>query len=187
MLNLELTDQILSIIGGVITLIGVVIAVVKWLRRNGDYKKESTTGKREEAPSTQSTIENKAPSTGKGVDSSILFIDDKEFPIVSAIKGSGYAACKQIKDIKDINSPPVINADVIFVDINGVGRSLSLPSEGLDVASAIKSRFPQKKVIIYSSQPAHNITHPAIKSVDAILRKDAEFIEFLSLLEKVTA
>lgn len=111
----------------------------------------------------------------------ILFIDDEKFEIVSILKGAGWSNTKTIKDVKNLDCLDVKNADIIFVDINGVGCSLFPKDQGLGLAEAIKSRDPEKYVIIYSAQEQR--LHKAFSIVDAILPKNAEPYEFMNILD----
>lgn len=114
-------------------------------------------------------------------DLQLLFIDDEKFEIVSILKGAGWINTKTIKDVKNLDCLDVKNSDVIFVDINGVGCSLFPKDQGLGLAEAIKSRNPEKFVIIYSAQEQR--LHKAFSIVDAVLPKNAEPYEFMNILD----
>lgn len=111
----------------------------------------------------------------------VLFIDDQKFDNVDVLRNAGWKNTKSIKDIKAIDCPEVLAADVIFVDINGVGTSLFPKEQGLGVAVQIKSRYSDKCVVVYSAQPQE--LHKALSQVDAILPKNAEPYEYISILE----
>lgn len=111
----------------------------------------------------------------------ILFIDDQRFDNVDVLKNAGWKNTKSIKDIKAIDCPEVLAADVIFVDINGVGTSLFPKEQGLGVAVQIKTRYSEKCVVVYSAQPQE--LHKALSQVDAVLPKNAEPYEYISILE----
>ena len=111
----------------------------------------------------------------------VLFIDDQKFDNVDVLKNAGWKNTKSIKDIKAIDCPEVLAADVIFVDINGVGKSLFPKEQGLGVAVQIKARYSEKCVVVYSAQPQE--LHKALSQVDAILPKNAEPYEYISILE----
>lgn len=111
----------------------------------------------------------------------VLFIDDQKFDNVDVLKNAGWRNTKAIKDIKAIDCPEVLAADVIFIDINGVGTSLFPKEQGLGVAVQIKSRYSEKCVVVYSAQPQE--LHKALSQVDAILPKNAEPYEYISILE----
>lgn len=111
----------------------------------------------------------------------VLFIDDQRFDNVDVLKNAGWKNTKSIKDIKAIDCPEVLAADVIFVDINGVGTSLFPKEQGLGVAVQIKTRYSEKCVVVYSAQPQE--LHKALSQVDAVLSKNAEPYEYISILE----
>lgn len=115
----------------------------------------------------------------------ILFIDDDtKFNIVKILKNEGWENTKSITDLKSYNETKLLMSQIVFVDIQGVGRALECKEEGLGLALNIKNQYPQKKVIIYSAIQSHKVFHEAIKKVDFLLSKDAEPIQFISLVEK---
>ena len=82
----------------------------------------------------------------------VLFIDDdRNFNVVKILKDSGWKNTKTVVDIKTLDIPVVKDADIVFVDINGVGKMLNLQYEGLDLALMLKQKYPEKKIIIYSA------------------------------------
>lgn len=114
----------------------------------------------------------------------ILFIDDDEnFNVVQILKDSGWKYTYTTIDIKSIDIPQVRRADVLFVDINGVGKLLKLTYEGLDLALMLKQKYPNKKVIIYSANKNSNSFHEAWNKCDFKLEKNALPYEFQNLVE----
>ena len=115
----------------------------------------------------------------------ILFIDDKhkEFKIVSILKTSGWVNTKSVKDITILDDPKIIEADIIFVDINGVGCNL-FEDQGLGLASALKNKYSAKKVFLYSAESKGDRFHKALREVDGCLYKDAEPYQFINLIEE---
>ncbi|MBS1682700.1 MAG: response regulator [Bacteroidetes bacterium] len=114
----------------------------------------------------------------------ILFVDDKhtDFKMVSILKKSGWINTKSIKDVTDLNDPKVIEAEIIFVDINGVGTTL-FQDQGLGLASALKKKYRGKKIVIYSSETTGDRFHKALREVDDCLHKEAEPYQFINLIE----
>lgn len=114
----------------------------------------------------------------------LLFIDDNytEFKIISILKKAGWINTKAIKDVTDLDDAKVIEADIIFVDINGVGVSL-FKDQGLGLASALKQKYPTKKIILYSAETTGDRFHKALKEVDSCLPKNAEPFQFINLIE----
>ncbi|WP_051197649.1 hypothetical protein [Flavobacterium soli] len=116
---------------------------------------------------------------------SILFIDDDtKFKVVKILINEGWINTKSITDLKSYNDDAIKNADIVFVDVQGVGKLLDCKDEGLGLALNIKSRYSDKKVVIYSAIQIHNVFHESIQKVDFLLSKDAEPYEFISLIER---
>ena len=114
----------------------------------------------------------------------ILFIDDDtKFNTVKIFKDSGWKNTKTVKDIKSIDLPIVQNANIVFVDINGVGKLLKLEYEGLDIAYMIKQKYPEKKVVIYSAKKDANSFHKAWDVIDARIEKNALPIQFQNVTD----
>lgn len=116
----------------------------------------------------------------------ILFIDDNhtEYKIVSILKKAGWVKTKSVKDITDLDSSFVTEADIIFVDINGVGLELSV-DQGLGLASALKRKYPNKKIVIYSAETTGDRFHQALREVDFCLPKNADGLQFTTLIENL--
>lgn len=113
----------------------------------------------------------------------ILFIDDdKKFNIVKIIKEAGWQNTKMIQDVCNLDEQIIRDTDIFFVDINGVGVKLKFPDEGLGLAKALKEKYSDKKIIIYSAE--NQSLHPALNEMDWILKKDATPYEFLHVIEK---
>ncbi|WP_343705575.1 response regulator [Flavobacterium sp.] len=114
----------------------------------------------------------------------LLFVDDNytEFKIISILKKAGWINTKAVKDITDLDDSKVIEADIIFVDINGVGTTL-FKDQGLGLASALKKKYPSKKIILYSAETTGDRFHKALKEVDSCLSKNAEPFQFINLIE----
>src|SRR5690606_36251362 len=115
----------------------------------------------------------------------ILFIDDNhtDFKMVSILKKAGWTNTKAIKDLKDIDELKAREASIIFVDINGVGTQM-FEDQGLGLAAALKDKYPDKTIILYSAEPTGNRFDKKLKKVDDSLPKNAEPYEFISLIEQ---
>lgn len=118
----------------------------------------------------------------------VLFIDNDKFKTVDRLKlNDGWKNTTWIKDVESFDQSEIVNAHVIFVDIQGVGKKLCPNDEGLGLIVAIKEKYPEKKVIMYSAEKQGKIDglHPAADLVDGRLRKTAEHYEFQKKLEKM--
>lgn len=121
------------------------------------------------------------------VHTNILFVDDETFKIVKIIKNTeGWINTKWVSDVKSLTAPEVRAADIIFVDINGVGGSL-FNEQGLGLAGGIKRKYPEKRVVIYSEESEHNVFSENWKVVDDRLPKNADPIEFITKIETFAA
>ncbi len=118
-------------------------------------------------------------------DVQILFIDDQEFKTVENLITAGWHNTKTIKDVTNLNCADVKNANIIFVDINGVGSVLFPKDQGLGLAEALKKKYPEKYIVIYSAQEKGDRFHRALKVVDSTLSKNAEPYEFINIIENV--
>ena len=115
---------------------------------------------------------------------SILFIDDQTFDYINNLKNAGYINVRRIRNVKQIDCPEIINANVIFVDVNGVGTNLFPKEQGLGVAKAIKNRFGNsKKVYLYSA--SHQELSLDFKILDGVLPKKADPYEFINLIDNI--
>lgn len=118
----------------------------------------------------------------------ILFIDDKtDFKVVSILKNSGWKNTKIIKRVSGVDDTSIANADICFVDINGVAKNLFPKDQGLGLVAAIRERHPNKKVVVYSSQTKRDAFDPLWDSAHARLAKNADPYEFENLVEIYSA
>jgi hypothetical protein len=118
---------------------------------------------------------------------SILFVDDdKKFQMVKIIKNSEWKKVKSVTDIKSLDERLVVDAQIIFVDIHGVGLKLNCENEGLDLALMLKKKYPLKTIVLYSANSQHDVFHEALSIVDHKLKKNATPFEFQNLIEKTS-
>jgi hypothetical protein len=117
----------------------------------------------------------------------ILFIDDdKNFNVVKILKDSGWKKTKTVTDIPNMDVPYVQEADIYFVDINGVGKQLGLEYGGLDLALMLKQKYPSKKIVIYSANKNSNSFHEAWNKCDYKLEKNALPYQFQNIVEELS-
>ncbi|HMQ87905.1 MAG TPA: hypothetical protein PKB07_09980 [Flavilitoribacter sp.] len=116
----------------------------------------------------------------------ILFIDDRVFGNVDIIKNSGWKKTNQIKDADSLDQKEIRDAHILLIDIQGVGKKLKFREEGLGLIQALKERYPNKKVIVYSSEDQGKIEafHPAINIADARLPKNADPYQYEVYIER---
>lgn len=115
----------------------------------------------------------------------IVFIDDDvKFKVVSILQTAGWQNTRIVKDIASLDDDVVKQAHILFVDINGVGKKLGFKDEGLGLALALKTRFPTKRVIIYSADTKAERFHDAWKKADDYLPKNADPYQFQQIVEE---
>jgi hypothetical protein len=115
----------------------------------------------------------------------ILFIDDDtKFKVVTILKKSGWIHTKSIKDISNLDDILIKETDIFFVDIQGVGKALGFKDEGLGLAVALKRKYSNKKLVIYSSESQGDRFHEGLRVADTILSKNAEPYEFQNIVEQ---
>jgi len=119
----------------------------------------------------------------------ILFIDDRAFGNVDIIKNDGWKNTMRIKDADSLDQTEIREAHILFVDIQGVGKRLKFKDQGLGLIQAIKQKYPNKKVIVYSSEDQGKIEafHPGIDAADSRLPKNADPYQYQVLIEKYSA
>ena len=181
---IENKEWLFSGIGASLLVLVVSLLFKKWKKRSN----EDATNKNTIATNlinnnvNINVVENKnntCVKTDKAIQ--VLFIDDEKFDIVGVLKDAGWINTKRIKDITNLDATDLINANVIFVDVNGVGKQLFPKDQGLGLAEAIKRKYPNKHVVLYSAVSHH--FHKALNVVDAILEKNADPYEFINILE----
>jgi PleD family two-component response regulator len=177
---------------------GIGVAIIGWLgyyflSRNKTELKTSTQSNSNNITINNNAVSNTEPAKSEEngskvcdkVNYRILFVDDKhtEFRMVSQLKKAGWINTKAVKDIVDLDDPKVKEASLIFVDINGVGTQL-FEDQGLGLAAALKDKYQNKTVILYSSDPEGDRFNKKLKKVDDSLPKNADPYEFISLIEQ---
>ena len=114
----------------------------------------------------------------------ILFIDDdiEKFDRVRQLKNQGYDV-DELKDLDSIDSSRVKRADLIFVDFNGVGTTLSKKEQGVGIIKMLRSKYKnKKKLILFSSYSLKLDMMP--KEADDWIAKDASLDEFIEIIQK---
>ena len=176
---------------------GIGAAIIGWIiiafkkGKNKKTNKTTQTNKNVIYINNGNTVSRSPNPTGqpkeilRKEDYKILFIDDnhKDFKMVSILKKAGWANTKAIKDLKDLDDIKARESSIIFVDINGVGTQM-FEDQGLGLAAALKHKYPQKAIILYSAEPTGDRFDKKLKKVEDSLPKNAEPYEFISLIEQ---
>ncbi len=135
---------------------------------------------------TEKDFEHKSLDQFKN-DTKILFIDDDaRFKVSKILVKSGWVHTKLIKDCESLDNADVGNADILFIDVQGVGVAMGFADEGLGLALAIKQKYPTKKVVIYSAETQGDRFHEALRKADSFLPKNADPYEFQRIVEEFT-
>jgi len=117
----------------------------------------------------------------------ILFVDDDaRFKVAKILTQSGWVHTKLIKDCKTLDEHDIVDAQLLFIDVQGVGVAMGFNDEGLGLALAIKEKYPEKKVIIYSAETKGDRFHEALRKADSFLPKNADPYEFQRIVEEFT-
>lgn len=116
----------------------------------------------------------------------ILFIDDRSFPVVDILKDAGWINTSRIRDAESLDQTEICEAHILFVDIQGIGKKLKFKDEGLGLVIALKEKYPNKKVIVYSAEDQGQVGafHHGIDVADNRLSKLADPYQFQVLVEK---
>jgi PleD family two-component response regulator len=176
---------------------GIGVAIIGWIFLAFRKNKKTETASSSTSNKNIITINNNASHANGSLqqkqnnlpkrkeDYRILFIDDNhtDFNMVSILKKAGWPNTKAVKDLTDLDELKAREASIIFVDINGVGTQM-FEDQGLGLAAALKDRYPEKTIILYSADPTGNRFDKKLKKVDDTLPKNAEPYEFISLIEQ---
>lgn len=118
----------------------------------------------------------------------IVFVDDDtKFKIIKILQNAGWVNTRIIKDVDNLDAELIVKAHILFIDINGVGSKLGFKDAGLGLALSLKRKYPEKKVVIYSTESKGDRFHEALRKVDTFLSKNAEPFEFLELIDQLSA
>ncbi|WP_404326683.1 hypothetical protein HA399_07530 [Cobetia sp. UIB-001] len=116
----------------------------------------------------------------------ILFIDDEtSFKVANILIDAGWINTRLIKDCTNLDSPEISQTDIFFIDIQGVGIALGFKEQGLGLAIALKNKYKDKKLVIYSAENKGERFHEALKKADDSIDKNADPYEFQSIVEKL--
>lgn len=116
----------------------------------------------------------------------ILFIDDKQMPVVDNLKNSGWSV-EKIEDVKSEDNEIIQRNHIIFVDYKGVGKNISKKYEGVGLAGSIKDKYGDKKrVILYSANTFSNdaVMSKYLDKIDDRMLKNVDTIDFVEMINK---
>lgn len=169
----------------VIPVIGFIIKKTNKDKYNKTTQNQSITNNiniSNKVEDSQKSLQNSVDILSLKAKTHIVFIDDMKFEMIQNLKNAGWTHTKRLSDLKDYQHPDIIAADIIFVDINNVGKTLST-KEGKGVAVELKRRYQEKKVIIYSAVTEGNRFDEDLRAVDYSMDKNSSTSTFLRLIE----
>lgn len=199
-LNLDSTEKVISAIAGLLAIVG---AIAVYIRRSGgqdapppksDVNSSNansqnvtvTIGPQPSVSTLTSAVGNPLSVQDLKRTTHVLFVDDdRGFKIVGVLRKMGWEHTKLVTDIGNLDQQALLDAHVVFVDIQGVGQMMKYNDEGLGLALAIKRRHPTKKVVIYSAEEKGARFHEALQEADYSLPKTAEPIRFEDTIVRV--
>lgn len=207
-IDLDTSEKVVSLVAGAIAILATVKGVIYYTKRN--QSDESPVSGNPMPPienssssngNTQHLTVNVGPTPAPSVPAlqpsslsvaemkkttKVLFIDDdQDFKIVGVLRKMGWKDTKLIVDVASLEQKALADSNVVFVDIQGVGRQMEYTDEGLGLVLAIKRRYPDKKVVIYSAVQIGERFHPAFQEADYSLPKTAEPIRFEETIVRV--
>lgn len=184
LVNKELSAGILAAVAAVVA---AVISKMRTADEGGDSSNTNTNINTIIVGNHKNTTSLLSDSSSLNKDTArILFVDDDTtFQVVRIIRKAGWCNVKAIKDIDSLDAPSIKETDLFFIDIQGVGRALKFKDEGLGLALALKDKYPNKKVVIYSAEPRGDRFHQAFRVADDFLPKTAEPYEFQQVIENL--
>ena len=111
----------------------------------------------------------------------ILFIDDTDqSDLTTYLKSEGWDA-ECILDIEQITAKNIQRANLIFVDVMGIGSKLKL-RDGLDVIKLLKETYPSKKIVMYSTNERQDYSHPGFELADKKIVKRGSYDTFITTI-----
>lgn len=114
----------------------------------------------------------------------VLIIDDEEpRELRDLLKREGWKTF-YLDDLDSLSHRKLVESQIICIDIMGVGEKLQA-GDGMGLVKHIKTRHPEKKIILYSSVPKQNIFSDALDYVDKRLRKESSLIPFVTAIEEM--
>ncbi len=114
----------------------------------------------------------------------IALIDDEPFQGLERLQRNDYKI-KQFEDIYDIST--VSEFEIVLVDIDGVGKTLSENYQGAFILQEIRKKYPYKIIIAYSSKTFDASYNKYFRNADFIFRKDLTTEQWVENLDQAIA
>jgi len=114
----------------------------------------------------------------------VLIIDDEEpKELRELLKKEGWKI-SYIDDLDSLSNKKLEESHIVCIDIMGVGKKLQIPN-GMGLVKDIKEKYPEKKIILYSSVSKQDIFSDALDYVDKRLRKESSLVPFSAAIEEL--
>ncbi len=113
----------------------------------------------------------------------ILVIDDRRPQLVADLENEGWHV-RYLPDLDKYENTELLDSHIICLDIVGIGQHLRC-GDGMGLVQGIKEKYPQKRILLYSSVREHNIFDSAIDSVDCRVFKDGQPYQFIKAVEQL--
>lgn len=116
----------------------------------------------------------------------VLIIDDEEpKELRELLRKEGWKNY-YLNDLDTLANKRLEDSQIICIDIMGVGKKLQVDN-GMGLVKHIKEKYPEKKIILYSSVSKQDIFSDALDYVDKRLRKEASLVPFSLAIEEMSA
>ena len=116
----------------------------------------------------------------------VLIIDDEEpNELRDLLKKEGWKNY-YLNDLDALSNKKLVDSHIVCIDIMGVGKKLQV-GDGMGLVKHIKEKYPEKKIILYSSVSKQDIFSDALDYVDKRLRKEASLVPFSTAIEEMAA
>lgn len=125
------------------------------------------------------TIDNISLKDRKNI--KILFIDDEGYD-TEPLKRIGFLDVNKQYEYTQIDDYE--KYDIIFCDINGIGKEIDEKFQGAALAKIIKTTYPNKVVIIFSAKQQYLDMLKYGKDVDEIIAKNIQISDLTALIDK---
>lgn len=114
----------------------------------------------------------------------VLIIDDEEpKELRDHLKKEGWKN-SYLNDLDALANKKLEDSQIICIDIMGVGKKLQV-KDGMSLVIHIKEKYPEKKIILYSSVSKQDIFSDALDYVDKRLRKESSLVPFSIAIEEM--
>lgn len=114
----------------------------------------------------------------------VLIIDDEEpKELRDHLRKEGWKNC-YLNDLDALSNKKLEDSQIICIDIMGVGKKLQV-DDGMGLVIHIKEKYPEKKIILYSSVSKQDIFSEALDYVDKRLRKESSLVPFSIAVEEM--